>query len=193
MAFQRTGGYVLKTSPTHSLRILPKKPRLLASAHLYAINCWKKCKNPTFHIFHLSSIYCAALCCRNASAPGDEWSGGLQMFKKVVFQKCWLPFNLNLHGDICFYPFFFFARQCFTASSFIWKKIKKHNSHHHLFILLHANLILQSGSSLFSSLSRAPLLSTVSPCPAACWHFCLIWLPDHLAHESLPTVVPWTV
>lgn len=63
-------------------------------------------KNPTFHIFHLSSVYCAAPCCRNASAPGDGWSGGLQMFKKVVFQKRWLHFNLNLHGDICFYPFF---------------------------------------------------------------------------------------
>lgn len=44
------------------------------------------------------------------------------MFKKVVFQKFWLHFNLNLHGDICFYPFF--ARRHFTASSFISKKKK---------------------------------------------------------------------
>lgn len=148
------------------------------------------CQNSTFYIFQSSSIYCAALCCRNASAPGDEWSGGLQMVEKVVFQKRWLHFNLNLHGDICFYPLLWGSAS--PPAPFINQK-KKNNSHHHLLILLHANLVLQSGSSLFSSLCRAPLLSTVSPCPAACWHFCLIWLPDHLAHESLPTVVLWTM
>lgn len=88
--------------------------------------------------------------------------------------------------------FFFFARQ--KRQAVLHRQIlylkrrrrkKKPDSEHHLFILLHANLILQSGSPLFS----APLVSSVSPCPAACWHFCLILLPDHLAHESLPTVV----
>lgn len=90
---------------------------------------------------------------------------------------------------------FFLRDSASLPAPFIWKKKKKKiNTHHHLFILLHANLILQSGSSLFSSpFCRAPLLSTVSPFPTACWHFCLICRPNHLAHASLPTVVLWTV
>lgn len=115
----------LKPVRGSACEFLLKKPRLKAFAHLVVLNCWKNCRKHLLHFSFISSLCGSVLSYGKYSQWWMRWWVTNVQKKKVVFQKFWLHFNSNLHGDICFYPFF--ARQRFTAIFCIWKKQNKNH------------------------------------------------------------------